>query len=135
MSRRTAFLAAVLAVLGCAPAERPDVAYRALVDAVRARDGDRAWQLLSSRTQAWLDARAKAAAARAPGVVPASGRELLLGGGGAAVRPPRTVVVLRESADRAVLQVGDEGAAPREVTMVNEGGWRLDLEEPPAGAG
>ena len=128
---RAAAIAALLAVVlaaACARPEAPDAAYRALAAAARARDADRAWSLLSSSTQAWLDARAKAAAARAPGVVAPSGKELLLAGG-APVRPPRSIVVLRESADRAVLQVGDEEGPAHEVTMVREGRWRVELPE------
>jgi hypothetical protein len=123
-------LAALLSLAGCARPEPPDAAYRQLVAALRARDGDRAWELLSARTQAWLDARAKAAAARAPGVVPASAKELLVGSAALSLRPPKSIVVLRESADRAVLQVAEEGEPPREITMVREGGWRADLPEP-----
>src|SRR6266542_4308880 len=73
--------AATLALaLACHRAgERPDAAYRAFARAVAERDADRAYALLSSDTQAWLEARAKSAAASAPGVVPPSGRSLLLG--------------------------------------------------------
>ena len=118
------------AVLACArPAPAPDVAYRALAEAVRARDAERAWPLLSARTQAWLDARAKAAAAAAPGVVPANGRELVLGSAALVARPPKAIVVLRESADRAVLQVTGADGAAREVTLVRAGQWRVELPE------
>jgi hypothetical protein len=120
------------AAIACArPAPAPDAAYRALVEAVRARDAERAWPLLSPATQAWLDARAKAAAAQAPGVVVASGKALLLGSAAAATRPPKSIVLVRESADRAVLQVTDDGAeAPREIVLVKDGRWRVDLPEP-----
>jgi hypothetical protein len=130
LPRLAPVLAALALLGGCARPEPPDAAYRQLVAALRARDAERAWPLLSSRTQAWLDARAEAAAARAPGVVPASGKELLVGGAAAALRPPKSIVVLRESADRAVLQVIVEGEPPREVALVREGGWRVDLPEP-----
>jgi hypothetical protein len=122
--------AGLLVVLACARGEPPDRAYRALSDAVRARDADRAWALLSSSTQAWLDERARTAAREAPGVVPDSGKALLLGSAAAAVRPPRSIVVLRESADRAVLQVAGDDGAPREVALVREGRWRVELPEP-----
>jgi hypothetical protein len=124
-------LAAAVALACSRPSAPPVAAYRALVQAVRARDADAAWSLLSSTTQAWLDARAKAASARAPGVVPASGKELLLGSAAATVRPPHSVVVVRESADRAVLQVTEaEGAPPRDVVLVKEGHWRVEIPEP-----
>jgi hypothetical protein len=127
-----ALLAAAAAVLapGCARDEPPATAYRALVEAVRTRDEDRAFGLLAPQSQAWLEARAKAAAARAPGVVPASGKDLLLGTSSAGLRPPRSVVPVRESADRAILQVtGDDGAV-REVELVKAGRWRVVVPEP-----
>jgi hypothetical protein len=124
-------LAAALAAAGCARQEpSPDAAYRALVEAVRARDSDRAWALLSPSTQAWLDARAKAASRAAPGVVPASGRELVLGSAALAARPPKAIVLHRESADRAVLQVTGEDGVAQEVTLVRDGSWRVELPEP-----
>ena len=130
MTRAPAPLAVLLVLAAaCARPEPPDATYRALVAAARARDADRAWGLLSSTTQAWLDARAKAAAARAPGVVAPSGKELLVAGSGGA-RPPRSIVALRESADRAVLQITDDQGAAREVTLVREGRWRVELPEP-----
>ena len=124
-------LAAALAACGCARQESPpDAAYRALVEAVRGRDADRAWALLSPATRDWLDARAKAAAAAAPGVVPASGKELVLGSAALSARPPKAIVLLRESADRAVLQVTGEDGAAQEVTLVRDGAWRVELPEP-----
>jgi hypothetical protein len=130
MPRLLALVAAV--ALACSrPPAAPDAAYRELVAAVRARDAEAAWSLLSTSTRAWLDARAKAAAARAPRVVPASGKELLLGSAAATVRAPHSILVVRESADRAVLQVTEaEGEPPREVTLVKEGRWRVELPEP-----
>jgi uncharacterized protein (DUF39 family) len=37
------------------------------------------------------------------------------------------VEMLRESADRAVVKVVDAGGRSREVTLVQETGWRIDL--------
>src|SRR3990172_6363026 len=78
--RRTLLALVALALVACAPREgSPEVAYRDFTRAVSERDGERAWDLLSSDTRAWLEARAKAAAAAAPGVVAPSGQQLLLG--------------------------------------------------------
>jgi hypothetical protein len=127
---RLAVLLAALAALACRPEAPPDASYRALSAAVRARDADAAWDLLSSDTRAWLEARARAAAAAAPGVLPSEAKELLLGSASAGVRPPRSVVVLRESADRCLLQVAEEAGEPREVTLVRErGAWRVVLPQ------
>jgi len=124
--------AALLAVAACAQREgSPEAAYRAFVRAVADRDGDRAWGLLSEDTRAWLDARAREAAAHAPGVVAPSGRDLLLGDAVRTARPISDVVLLRGSRDRALLQVREQGGAAREVELVREGGWRVRLPKPP----
>ncbi len=108
----------------------PDATYRAFARAASERDDDRAWALLSADTQAWLDRRAKAAAASAPGVVAASGRQLLFGDAALATRPLATALVLRESRDEAVVEVAEEGGPKREVGLVREGGWRVRIPDP-----
>ncbi len=129
--RRALALLSLAVPLACARDLGPEASYRALAKAVSDRDAERAWSLLTRASQKRLDERARAAAARAPGVVPATGRQLLLGDAALASRPVTSVVVLRESGDRAVLRVEVEGAAPREVTMVREGRWRVELPEVP----
>jgi hypothetical protein len=122
---------AAIALAACAPREgSPGAAYRAFVRAVSERDADRAWGILSSDTQAWLEARARSAAAAAPGVVAPSGRQLLLGDAALGPRPLASVVVVRETRDRAVVEVAEEGGAKREVELVREGGWRVRVPEP-----
>ncbi|HEX7622148.1 MAG TPA: hypothetical protein VF400_01155, partial [Anaeromyxobacteraceae bacterium] len=81
--------------------------------------------------RAWLDERARGAAARAPGIVPASGKQLLLGDAALTVRPLGAVVLRRESRDRAILEVTEEGGPAREVELVREQGWRVRLAPPP----
>jgi hypothetical protein len=130
---RTLAAILVLALGGPAACRRPagpDDAYRSFAAAARAGDSEKAWSLLSSRSREVLDARAREVAARAPaGVVPASGKELVLGD--LAVRAPRirSTTVLRESRDAAVVAVEVEGAdGAREVSLVREAGvWRVVL--------
>ncbi len=123
-------LAAFL-LLACAREGTPDATYRAFARAASERDDDRAWALLSADTQAWLERRAKAAAAAAPGVVAASGRQLLFGDAALATRPLATALVLRESRDQAVVEVAEEEGGPkREVGLVREGGWRVRIPDP-----
>jgi hypothetical protein len=105
----------------------PEAAYRALAKAVAERDADRAWSLLSRSSQERLDRKAQEAAARAPGVVPGSGRQLLLGDAAFLSRPASAVSVVSRSGDRALLRVDVEGSAPREVTLVREGSWRVEI--------
>jgi hypothetical protein len=126
-----AFTAFVLLAAGCSRDVTPAGAYRAFARAVAERDADRAFGLLSKDTQAWLDARAAGVARLAPGVVPASGRQLMLGDAALGPGPRLQVVVLRESRDVAVLEVSD-GGARREVEMVREGSWRVRIPPPAA---
>jgi len=124
----------LLALLSsCAREQEPEAVYRALVRAVAERDADRAWPLLSTASQKRLDARAREAAARAPGVVPASGRALLLGDAGLASPAVKSLAVRSQDAERAVLWVEEEGRPPREVLLVREGRrWRVELPLPDA---
>lgn len=104
------------------PADR----YRAFAAAAREGRADEVWSMLSERSRAELDRRAQALAAKAPGVVEASGRQLVLGDLAAAAPPPAEVVVVRESRDAAVVSVTTAGGSPREVSLVREGGvWRV----------
>ncbi len=121
----------VAALLACAPQhDSPAAAYRAFVRSVADRDAERAWGLLSSDTQAWLEARARAAASAAPGVVVSNPQELLLGAASRSARPLVSVVVLRESRDVAVVEAEEEGGAKRRVEMVRQGGWRVRIPAP-----
>lgn len=125
---RLAPLALALSLAACAREMGPDDAYQALARAVADRDADKAWSLLSRDSQRRLDARAREAAARAPGVVPASGKQLLLGDAAATARPPARVEVASASADSAVLRVEEEGRPARQVALVREGrAWRVQL--------
>jgi hypothetical protein len=133
---RLALLAAIAAALlpACSRELGPEATYRSLVRAVAERDGDAAWPLLASGTQAWLAERARLAAAVAPGVVSPDPRVLLLGDASLGARPPASIEVARAAADRAVLRVEAPGAPAAEVTLVREGGrWRFDLPRPGPG--
>ena len=130
--RRLSQLALLVPLLaGCARDPGPDAAYRSLAQAVAERDADKAWSLLSRDSQRRLDALAREAAARAPGVVAPSGRQILLGDAALASRPLARVEVASQEGDRAVLQVEEAGRPPRRVSMVREGrGWRVELPPP-----
>ncbi len=126
--RRLATLALAVASTACSRDPGPEAAYRSLVKAVAERDADGAWSLLSRDSQKRLDALAREAAARAPGVVPPSGRQLLLGDAALASRPLELVEVASQEGDHAVLRVKEEGRPPREVSLVRQaGGWRVEL--------
>jgi hypothetical protein len=124
-----ALLLLALATAGCRRPAGPAETYRAFAVAVRAGDADAVWARLSERSREALDARAKAAAARAGGVVPASGKDLVLGDLAHEAPRLKNVTVLRESQDAAVLSVEVEGVpGAREVPLVRESGvWRVVL--------
>src|SRR5512142_2181068 len=127
--RAPALLAAV--ALAALPACRRDVSpadrYRAFAEAARDGKADEVWGMLSERSRAELDRRAKGLAAKAPpGVLAASGRAMVLGDLSAVAPRPTSVVVVRESRDAAVVAVEVDGQPGREVTLAREGGvWRV----------
>jgi hypothetical protein len=125
--RRSA-LALVALAFAC-NRQPPAAAYASFADAARKGDSDKVWAMLSKASQARFDALAKEAAAAAPGVVTASGKALVLGNAADESSPigKNGIELLRESADRAVLKVVEANGRSREVTLVQEGGWRVDL--------
>ncbi len=120
-------LAALAALSACRREVSPADRYRAFADAARDGKADEVWGMLSERSRAELDRRAKALAANAPpGVLAASGRAMVLGDLSALAPRPTSIVVVRESRDAAVVAVEADGQAAREVTLVREGGvWRV----------
>ena len=123
-------LAVALLAAGCRRAPDPAATYRAFARAARSGDEDGAWAMLSVRSQAMLDDRARALSGRTGGVVPASGKDLLLGDAAAGAARVKAAVTIRESADSAVVRVETEGAPAAEVSLVKEGGaWRIVLPE------
>ncbi len=129
--RRLAPLALALALAACARDPGPEAAYRSLAKAVADRDADKAWSLLSRESQKRLDALAREAAARAPGVIAPGGRQLLLGDAALGSRPLARLEVASQEGDRAVLRVEEAGRPPRDVSMVREGrSWRVEISAP-----
>jgi hypothetical protein len=128
MSRPALLLALALLALSCRRPEGPAERYRTFAAAARAGDSDAVWGMLSARSRAALDAKAKGASAEAPkGVVPPSGKDLVIGDAASLAPRLKSVVVLRESRDEAIVGVETEAGGPRQdVTLVREGGgWRV----------
>jgi hypothetical protein len=127
---RLVALAVALCVAGCRRPQGPADQYRAFAAAARAGDADAVWGMLSDRSRALLDARARDVAARAPGgIVPASGRELVLSDTGVPAPRVRSAVAVRESRDAAVVAVELEGVpGTQNVSLVRErSAWRVVL--------
>jgi hypothetical protein len=119
------------AAAGCRRQTGPAETYRTFAAAARSRGPEAAdvvWGMLASRSREALDARAKELAARAPaGIVPPSGKDLVLGNLAGEAPRVRSAVVVRESRDAAVIAVEEEGrTGAREVSLVREAGvWRV----------
>lgn len=127
---RRALATAVLAVsLACSRADGPAERYQRFAAAARSGKSEVVWSMLSTGSRARLDDEARRLAARAPeGLVPASGRQLVVGDH--ALRAPKikNVVLVRESPHAAVVEVEDEAGAKGQVTLVKEEGeWRVEL--------
>jgi hypothetical protein len=121
----------LLLALACSRPPGPAETYRKFAAAVRDGRSDVAWALLSEKSRAALDAAARDASARAPGIVPPRGQDLVLGDSAFLSPPLKSAIVSRESADAAVVAVEVEGAAKRDVELVREGAaWRVVI--PPA---
>ncbi len=121
-------LSLAVSLSACRRADGPADRYRAFAAAARGGDAAAVWSMLSERTRAAMDARAKAVSAAAPGgVVSPSGKDLVLGDLAVRAQRPRSIVVVRESADSAVLSVEVEGGGvAHEVELVRESGaWRV----------
>lgn len=127
MSVRVLALALLVASAGCRRDVGPAERYSAFAAAARDGDADAVWSMLSATTREALDARARALAARVPpGVVSASGKQLVLGDLAPRARRPSGVVVVRESPDAAVVAVEVDGKPSGEASLVREGGaWRV----------
>lgn len=118
----------VLLAAGCTRPQGPAEAYRAFAAAARSGDSAAVWGMLSAGSREVLDRRAAELAKEAPpGVVPASGKDLVLGDLSVAAPRPTSIVVRRESRDAAVVAVEVEGGrGAQEVSLVREGGvWRV----------
>jgi hypothetical protein len=124
--RRLLALALLLSPAGCRREAGPAERYAAFAAAARDGDAEAVWSMLSGGSRAAFQARARALAERAPGVVAPTARQLVLGDLAPRARRPRSVVVVRESREAAVVAVEVEGSAAREVSLVREGGlWRV----------
>lgn len=126
MTLRLLALSLLLASAGCRRDVGPADRYAAFAAAAREGDADAVWSMLSARSREALEVQARALAARAPGVVAPSARQLVLGDLAPRARRPRSIVVVRESRDAAVVAVELDGAPVREASLVREGGvWRV----------
>lgn len=124
-------LASALLLAGCRVPESPAERYRRFVDAARkGRAGD-VMAMLSTQSRQVLVARAKAleSANPTPGV-DVSPTDLVLGDLAPTAPRVKSVTVLRESKDAAVVSVEEVGGARGEVSLVREDGeWRVVLPE------
>lgn len=123
-----AALALVLALPGCRRTAGPADRYRLFASAARNQDAVAVWSMLSRRSRAAFDARAKTLSAAASGVIPPRGQDVVVGDLASFAPRLRSALVLRESADVAVVAVEDEAGGRGEVTLVREDGdWKVEV--------
>ena len=131
MRRLAASLVAALLLVGCRPAETPAERYRRFADAARkGRAGD-VWSMLSARSRKALADRAKALAGpKPPAGLEVTAADLVLGDLAPTAPRVKSVTVVRESRDAAVVAVEDASGARGEVSLVREDGeWRVVLPD------
>jgi hypothetical protein len=133
--RRALLLLALAGAAGCVkPTDDPVKTFRLFVERVQAQDTDGAWELLSRDTRGALTDLVARRSAASGGAIPADPKQALFGSATLA-RPIAGVEVAEPGDRRAVLRVTHPGGDTQSVTMVKEeGGWRLQLEVPPAAA-
>jgi hypothetical protein len=131
MRRLLPLLLLALSLAACRAPEGPAARYRRFAEAVRGGRASEAWSLLSSQSKEALAARGKALAGeKPPPGVDLSGRELLVGDLAPTSPKVKSVTVVREEGDRAVVAVEEEGVGRGEATLVREGKeWQVVLPE------
>jgi surface antigen len=131
MRRLLPLLILSLSLAACRAPEGPAARYRRFAEAVRGGRTGEAWALISSDSRQALAARGKALAGETPPPgVDLSGRELLLGDLSPTSPKVKSVTLVREEGDRAVVAVEEEGGGRGEATLVREGGeWQVVLPE------
>lgn len=124
-------LAASLLVIACRPPESPASTYRRFTDAARKGEAGRVWAMLSTGSRKALGDRARALAGPKPPLgLDVSAADLVVGNLAATAPRVKSVTVLRESRDAAVVAVEEVGGARGEVSLVREDGeWRVVLPE------
>lgn len=128
MTRPLALLLATVLLAACTP-EGPAARYRRFAAAARAGKTGEVWAMLSSSSRKALDERAKALAGEkpAPGVQ-ITGTDLVLGDLAPTAPRVKSVTVLRESPQAAVVRVEDEAGTRGDVSLALEDGqWRVVL--------
>ena len=122
----SALIASACTAKSAPPAADPVAAADAFSRALQEGDGARAWDLLSSRTQAAAD-RLAARARQGSDGGPDSGRAMLFGG----AYPVGTVTSRELSSDGGAAEVASslDGGAPQIFRAVRESsGWKIDLD-------
>ncbi len=127
MTHPVALLLPVLLLLACAAPDDPAARYRRFAEAARAGRTAEVWAMLSSSSRKALTARAKALGGDQPSEgVDVTAGDLVLGDLAPTAPKVKSVTVLRESANSAVVAVEDEQGGRGEMSLVREGGsWRV----------
>jgi len=123
-------LAAAVAGRSCRVTQPgPEAAVRDMIQAAKALDHNRVFELLTPATRDRLDAQAR----RATDLVGASQRytakDLISIGSSEGVADPTDITVLEEHGERAVVEIVSPGGRARVDLVKLEGRWRIDLPQ------
>ena len=126
-----ALLAAALLVASCRASETPAERYRRFADAARKGRAADAWAMLSAQSRKALVERAKALAGPKPSAgLDVTAADLVLGDLAPTAPRVKSVTVMRESRDAAVVSVEEASGERGEMSLVREDGeWRVVLPE------
>lgn len=109
------------------PANSPEAAYRAFIEAIQKGNTRKAWNALSSATRKKVEERSKAIAEASRGVVIDQPEQLLFQG--TRPGPLGEVTQLEATESSALLRVASASGA-REVKLVKDSGtWLIDLSD------
>ena len=121
-------IAAAVAGRSCRVSQRgPEAAVRDMLQAARTGDLDAAFELLSPRTRARLEAQARRATDLVGAAERFTAKQLVSMGSSDGVAAPTDITVLDELDDRAVVEVVSPAGRSR-IELVRVGGrWLVDL--------
>jgi hypothetical protein len=130
MSRTPApVLCLALLLAACRAPEGPAERYQRFAAAARAGRAGEVWAMLSEPSRKALRDRAKALEGdKPPAGIDVKAADLVVGDLAPTAPKVKSVTVVRESAEAAVVAVEEEGGGRGEVSLVREGGeWRVEL--------
>jgi hypothetical protein len=105
----------------------PEVTVRDLVQASKAGDRDAVYELLTPATRARLDSEAKRATDLVGGAVRYTAKDLISIGAADPGAAPTDITVIEERGDRATVEIVSPAGRARLELLQVDGRWRVDM--------